>query len=125
MKTYKEAMKLRKDNLNRTYCSYGKDGQPEFNEFSARDRLLSGKAVLVNSKPKFEIKSGAKIYTIGSCFARNVEMMLKDKGFNLPVFNEEIDQNIYHSIPRFPHTVLNKYNAHSMATEIMNGLILK
>jgi hypothetical protein len=99
MKSYKEAIGLRKANLNRTYCSYGKDGSPEFNEFSARDRLLSKETVIVNSKPKFRIGNGAKIYTIGSCFARNVEVMLKEKGFNLPVFNEEINQNIYHSVP--------------------------
>jgi hypothetical protein len=94
-------------------------GSPEFNEFSARGRLLSKETVIVNSKPKFRIGSGAKIYTIGSCFARNVEVMLKEKGFSLPVFNEEINQDIYNSVPRFPHTVLNKYNTHSMVTEIM------
>ncbi len=35
MPSYKEAMKIRK-NQNRTYCYYGKDGKPEDNEFVNR-----------------------------------------------------------------------------------------
>lgn len=122
MKSYREALKIRKQNKNKTYCVYAKDGTPDVNEYSAKDRLTSGNPVIVNSIPKFKIEEGAKVYTIGSCFARNVESMLQERGFNLPVFKEDINQSIYHSVPRFPHTVLNKYNAHSMATEILKVL---
>lgn len=40
-------------------------------------------------KPNFEVpfrfKPEDKISTIGSCFARNVEQALADRGFNVPV----------------------------------------
>ena len=34
--------------------------------------------------PNFPISSGASIFTIGSCFARNIEDNLSDLGYNLP-----------------------------------------
>ena len=120
--SYKQAVVNRKSNPNKNYCTYGADGKPAPDEFSARDRLVSGSPVLVDSEPKFKISKGEKVYTIGSCFARNVEVLLDKHGFNLPVFSETIDQNIYHSAPHFPHTALNKYNPHSMALEILRAV---
>jgi hypothetical protein len=120
--SYKQAVVSRKANPNKNYCTYGTDGKPANDEHSARDRLASGKNVEVYSTPKFKINKGEKVYTIGSCFARNVEVLLKQHGFNLPVFSEEIDQDIYQSKPHFPHTALNKYNPHSMALEILRAL---
>ena len=120
--SYKEAALVRKHNKSKNYCTYGKSGEPLSDEYSARDRLVGGGPVIVFSEPKFKIEKGEKVYTIGSCFARNIEVLLSNHGFNLPVFSEQIDQSIYNSKPYFPHTALNKYNPHSMALEILRAL---
>ncbi|HVZ54227.1 MAG TPA: GSCFA domain-containing protein [Pseudolabrys sp.] len=36
-------------------------------------------------KPSFKLRPGAKIFTIGSCFARNIESHLADQGFDIPM----------------------------------------
>jgi hypothetical protein len=122
MYSYSEAVALRKANPHKNYCSYDADGKPKADPFSARDRFCSGEPFIVASQPRFELESGATVYTVGSCFARNVEAVLQKSGFRLPVFDEEIDQSIYQAKPHWPHTVLNKYNAHSMALEIRRAL---
>jgi len=39
--------------------------------------------------PRFAIEPGATIFTIGSCFARNIEDWLGELGFDLPMWNLE------------------------------------
>ena len=38
-------------------------------------------------QPKFPLRPGAKVFTIGSCFARNIEHHLKERGFDIPMLN--------------------------------------
>lgn len=42
-------------------------------------------------KTSFEIKPGATIFTIGSCFARHIEAALEERGFNVPTRRFWID----------------------------------
>jgi hypothetical protein len=66
-------------------------------------------------QPKFKISKNEKIFTIGSCFARNVESILAEKGFELPSFN------LVKRIQGKPNPnihVHNKYNLFSILQEL-------
>ncbi|MFC3714820.1 GSCFA domain-containing protein [Luteimonas soli] len=120
--TYMDVVKFRKENLHRYWCNYSSHGVAGDDPGSARHRIALGDVVIVENQPRFKIHKGATIYTIGSCFARNVERSLKRQGFRVPTAEIEIDKDIYIGHTVFHNTVLNKYNAHSMATEILRGL---
>jgi tetratricopeptide (TPR) repeat protein len=38
-------------------------------------------------QPRFQLEPGSRVFTIGSCFAREIERALADLGFEIPVFN--------------------------------------
>lgn len=120
--TFNEAVRARRDNENRAWCNYETKGRCKDDPSTARDRFKTGGPFIVQNKPRFSVPSGAKVYTIGSCFARNVEMALSEHGFDLPTLSEPFDQGIYMAPTPHPHTVLNKYHPPSMAFEIMRGL---
>ncbi|MBQ0748922.1 MAG: GSCFA domain-containing protein [Roseovarius sp.] len=76
----------------------------------------------VESTPTFKIARDSRVYTIGSCFARNVEQFLVREGVDVPTTQIKIDPEVYVSRPRFANTILNKYNPNSMAAEILRGI---
>src|SRR3546814_9703056 len=117
-----EVVKFRKENRERYWCNYSSHAVASDDPGSARNRLRSEEVVVVENKPRFTIRKGATVYTIGSCFARNVERALVRQGFKVPTAGIEIDKAIYMGNTPFHNTVLNKYNAHSMAIEIARGL---
>ena len=55
-------------------------------------------------KPKFKFEPGAKIFTIGSCSARNIERGLSDLGFDIPTVNNEGS-----SLESINNNIMNKY----------------
>ena len=62
----------------------------------------------------FKLKGGEKIFTIGSCFARNIESELRKRGFVIPMF--DLFQR-----PEFKHldaSVINNYGTPSIYNEI-------
>lgn len=65
--------------------------------------------------PKFRLTQGEKVFTIGSCFAREIERKLIDKGFSLPVAQFATSRK------EFPHAaphLLNEYNAGTILQRI-------
>jgi hypothetical protein len=46
---------------------------------------FDGISIIPRIKPKFKIARGDRIFTIGSCFAREIETALQNEGFVLPV----------------------------------------
>ena len=70
----------------------------------------------VGCSPSFEIGRGDRIFTIGSCFARNIEARLAEVGFSVEAFNSEVDQALgaLGEAPRF----LNRYHAGAIAAEL-------
>ncbi len=65
--------------------------------------------------PNFKIPKGASIFTIGSCFARNVENALKKRGFNI------VSHSILKSNPVFSEfgpNILNNYGVPSIYNEL-------
>jgi hypothetical protein len=62
----------------------------------------------------FKLTPGAKVFTIGSCFARNIEVHLAKHGFDIPALRIFGDA----------HHVVNKYNPYSILQEIKWALKL-
>lgn len=67
--------------------------------------------ILPGVAPSFQISLDSTVFTIGSCFARNVEEELLARGLSVPtaVFSAEQDQ-----VPGRPNRVLNQYNPGTM-----------
>src|SRR4051812_3032351 len=70
----------------------------------------------VYCSPSFEIRPDDKIFTMGSCFARNIEKRLHAIGLNTVLYDPELiaGLEVRGELPPF----LNKYNISSMRTEI-------
>lgn len=58
--------------------------------------------------PKFTIPPGAKIFTVGSCFARNIEAVLVTLGYDVPVLRFALEGP---EIALPASHILNEYNA--------------
>src|SRR3546814_20158968 len=116
-----EVVKFRKENRERYWCNYSSHAVASDDPGSARNRLRSEEVVVVENKPRFTIRKGATVYTIGSCFARNVERTLVRQGFKVPTSGIAIDTAIYMGNTPFHNTVLNKYTPHSMELQIARG----
>jgi hypothetical protein len=52
-------------------------------ERMAKDRLTTGEFLQIEHKPKFQIDPSWPIFTMGSCFAREVENVLMMRGLPL------------------------------------------
>lgn len=89
---------------------------------SAACRLSAGSYVRVHTGTKFQIPSGAKIFTIGSCFARNAERALRDRGMSVPALDFVLPPSWYAAEDADPSGVLNKYNSHSIEAEVLSAL---
>ena len=85
-------------NKNRRYPSRG--------DYRYREGLL-----FPSVEPSFSLTQGQSVFTIGSCFARNVEGVLLEKGFSVPTaaFTAPNDE-----APCQPNRVLNQYNPGTM-----------
>ena len=62
--------------------------------------------------PSFTFNRADKIFTVGSCFARNIEAQLHSLGFDLPTLAFTIE-----GWPGWPNGFLNKYVPHSILNE--------
>lgn len=80
-----------------------------------RQTRLGGIAELSPSS-SFTFETGAKIVTIGSCFAREIEKYLDALGFNLPMLKINVPPE--ERITQTANDILNKYSVHSMENEI-------
>ncbi|MFA5114042.1 MAG: GSCFA domain-containing protein [Candidatus Margulisiibacteriota bacterium] len=81
----------------------------------ARTRLIPD--VRPEIVPSFSINKSDKIYTVGSCFARNIEEHLKRYGFNVPMLlfrapREEMGPTIR------PNGILNKFSPDTIFQEL-------
>lgn len=65
--------------------------------------------------PKFNITSGTSIFTIGSCFARNIEEHLAKLHFRIPTLDFSVPKTEW---PYRPNGILNKYTPPSVFYEI-------
>jgi len=65
--------------------------------------------------PSFSISKSDRIFTMGSCFARNLEFRLARLGFDVPLLAPRFDED---GPKPLDASVMNKYTVHSMANEI-------
>lgn len=84
---------------------------------TAYKRISGCGFVPVWNEPSFHLSRDAQVFTMGSCFARNVEEALMDAGLNVLTRAVDIPPEHY-SAPARPNAVLNKYNVHSIASEL-------
>ncbi len=104
---------------------YGRFQQSDKNPFSAANRLSQREYVPVHVNPKFTLSKADAAFTIGSCFARNVEYKLARLGVNVLTSDFRLAGEYYaNSTEKTPdhRGVLNKYNPHSMRTEVLRSL---
>ena len=62
-------------------------------------------------EPGFSISKDQSVFTIGSCFARNVEQVLRDQGISVPTMDFAAP---HEEAPGQPNRVLNQYNPGTM-----------
>jgi hypothetical protein len=101
---------------------------------SPKERLASGEPMTVYHWPKFKLDPSWPVFTIGSCFARNVETaLLKNdvplvtNGFGHPPqrfdsWNEEAKTGGGVKVGQLSRGALNKYTTHSMRIEVERAL---
>jgi hypothetical protein len=71
-------------------------------------------------QPTFTIEPGTSIFTIGSCFARNIEEALMPLGFELPT--RRMVTPLEERGPRRPNGILNEFNPGTMQQRILCAL---
>ncbi len=91
------------------WSSKGKSDQ------DARSRLARS-VVIPEVTPSFAIDVDQPIFTIGSCFARNIEDALESAGAQVPAKSVVMDFAAERGLR--PNSVLNKYNIPSVVQEL-------
>jgi len=79
----------------------------------ARERLVDEVWPVIT--PSFELKPGGEIFTIGSCFARNIEEHLQRLGFEIPMLKFRVPAEEW---PARANGILNKYTPPAIFQEI-------
>ncbi len=101
---------LRSNNFSRWYSK--NDPKPE----NAVERMKTGTIKpLVNAN--HALKSTDTIFTIGSCFARNVERALNEVGFNVTSLGSEEEL----AAVKGKSDYMNRYNTYSILHELQNA----
>ncbi|AFU97748.2 GSCFA domain-containing protein [Simiduia agarivorans] len=101
------------------------------NPLVAMNRFKTGEYFFVDSSPSFKIGSDSSVYTVGSCFARNVERSLLECGVDLIGQDFSIDSNyLLESVGFMGNQVnnrsaLNKYSTFSICEEFERVLLHK
>jgi GSCFA family len=73
--------------------------------------------------PRFRLKPGSRIFTIGSCFARNIEEHLAPLGFDIPMLAFGVPETEWPIRPFARRAgILNKYTPPSMLQEVLHAL---
>jgi len=68
-------------------------------------------------RPGFHLEPGEAVFTIGSCFARNIEIALHERGFHVPCMDFKLPESEFWP-NRHTSGALNKYSPFSMLNEI-------
>ncbi|MEL7344537.1 MAG: GSCFA domain-containing protein, partial [Pseudomonadota bacterium] len=77
----------------------------------AADSRSSGGKIFPSFAPGFEIPKGSSVFTIGSCFARNVERALLGRDIVVPTADYSAPSD---EAPGQPNRILNQYNPATM-----------
>lgn len=69
-------------------------------------------------RPGFTLPPGSSVLTIGSCFARNIEIALRDRGLRIPTLDLQFPPEELMKGTGLRTGILNKYTPFSMLNEI-------
>jgi hypothetical protein len=103
-------------------------------ETSARQRLSERRFLELGHRPRFTIPRDAPIFTMGSCFAREIEMLLARQGLPLLMKGLGVPVSLYDSFDgaagrgggtssATSRGAFNKYSVHAMAHELKTILL--
>lgn len=81
-----------------------------------RDRSRLSGVASVEARPSFELTPGEAIFTMGSCFARNIEQRLEDLGYEIPTRTLKLPAE--ERVSDTENDILNKYAPHSILNEV-------
>lgn len=112
----KEAFANRKHNVNGRW-STGNVSADGGNFSLAQDRVWRQGVCPVAVSPKFVLPRASRIFTIGSCFARNIERQLIARDMQV-LSRLEVDPAFLKSDPADPAGFLNKFTAASILSEL-------
>jgi hypothetical protein len=115
--TFREVLAARSANQHTMW--YGDGVDPN----TAAMRLKSGEYIKVGVSPKFQIKRSSRVFTIGSCFARNIERALLSQNIDVVTGKFSLPPEAYMAKAN-PGGALNKYNTHSIESEILSAFDL-
>jgi hypothetical protein len=73
-----------------------------------------------NLTPRFRIEQGAKIFTIGSCFARTIERWLLARGFRIPMLDFAVPKTEWSARS---NGILNKYTPPNMLQVVRRAMV--
>lgn len=88
---------------------YSEDVSPE----NGGARMFGDLTTGLKTKRKFAVEPAMNVFTIGSCFARNIEVALLERKFAVATRISGFN---------YPHGYLNRYNTPSMRQEVALGL---
>ncbi|CAA9480966.1 MAG: hypothetical protein AVDCRST_MAG02-4535 [uncultured Rubrobacteraceae bacterium] len=102
-----EALKITRDNPNKRFPS-------------EEDPRFGGDLLFPSLRPKFVLDAPAKVFTIGSCFARNIELALLDHdGIELPTSEFSVPKSEWEFRP---NGLLNEYNPGTISQRILSAV---
>ncbi|MDU8942836.1 GSCFA domain-containing protein [Ovoidimarina sediminis] len=82
-------------------------------------RFIPGGLIFPDLRPGFAIPRGSTVFTIGSCFARNVEEALIAAGMDVPTARFRAPPE---EAPGRPNRILNQYNPGTMLACVSGGV---
>lgn len=83
------------------------------------DSRFQGDLLFPSLEPKFLLDAPAKVFTIGSCFARNIELALADYDIELPATDFAVPKSEWEFRP---NGILNEYNPGTTAQRITSAV---
>lgn len=101
-----ETLRLSRDNPGKRF--------PDKDEARFREDLL-----FPSLRPKFAVETPAKVFTIGSCFARNIELALEGHDIELPTMDFSVPPSEWDFRP---NGILNEYNAGTISQRVLSAL---
>lgn len=68
-----------------------------------------------NIDPRFQVEPESSVFTIGSCFARNMERHLSNLGYEIPMLDFDVPKEEWRNVPQ---GILNKYTPPAICQEL-------
>lgn len=86
----------------------------------AAGRIKATGVIEINHEPRFNLPRDCSVFTIGSCFARNIEKKLSASGIDVPTTRFALPKGVYSKVDSdgLANSVLNKFTIHSISNEL-------